>query len=199
MANDNDNTSKEKTEEIKSDTEKKSDVAEKKEESVGTDQKQSENAKEETSNETTDVNQNLKNVQLNDDAGGSMDDDEDLILSSISKSSDEIESQITNLIATGHMFKAHVIAKKAFQKHPDNVNIAQAYALVLLKTGALEESRKLIYPILGVTPVLDESTGLEMCSVPHCREAAYKLECKDKEAFWDRYYMAAPGRQRRCV
>ena len=82
-----------------------------------------------------DVNQNLKNVKLED-----LNDEEDdeTLQQDLSKSSDEIEEQITNLIATGHMFKAHVIAKKAFQKHPENVNIAQAYSLVLLKTGALD-------------------------------------------------------------
>ena len=37
------------------------------------------------------------------------------------------------------------------------------------------------------------------CLVPYCREKEYKLECKEKEALWDRYYMVAPGRQRRCV
>lgn len=108
------------------------------------------------------TNQNLKNVKLEDLEDEENDED---LQQNLAQSEDEIEEQITNLIATGHMFKAHVIAKKAFQKHPDNINLAQAYSLVLLKTGALEESRKLIYPILGVTPVLDESTGLEMITV----------------------------------
>ena len=109
-----------------------------------------------------DINQNLKNVKLED-----LDDEEneEALQEDLAKSSDKIEEQITNLIATGHMFKAHVIAKKAFQKHPENVNIAQAYSLVLLKTGALEESRKLLYPILGVSPTLDEATGEEMITV----------------------------------
>ena len=109
-----------------------------------------------------DINQNLKNVKLED-----LDDEEneEALQEDLAKSSDKIEEQITNLIATGHMFKAHVIAKKAFQKHPENVNIAQAYSLVLLKTGALEESRKLLYPILGVSPALDEATGEEMITV----------------------------------
>ena len=115
-----------------------------------------------TTENIQDTNQNLKNIKLED-----LDDDEeeDSLQEDLAKSSDEIEEQITNLIATGHMFKAHVIAKKAFQKHPENVNIAQAYSLVLLKTGALDESRKLLYPILGVTPVLDEATGEEMITV----------------------------------
>ncbi|MBO6055889.1 MAG: adenylate/guanylate cyclase domain-containing protein [Alphaproteobacteria bacterium] len=109
-----------------------------------------------------DINQNLKNVKLED-----LEDDEgeESLQQDLSKSSDEIEEEITSLIATGHMFKAHMIAKKAFQKHPENVNIAQAYSLVLLKTGALEESRKLLYPILNVSPVLEEATGEEMITV----------------------------------
>lgn len=110
-----------------------------------------------------DTNQDLKNVKLDD--GIDEDESEEAILQSLEKNSDAIEEEITTLIATGHMFKAHVIAKKAFQKHPDNINIAQAYSLVLLKTGALDESRKLIYPILGVTPVLDESTGEQMVTI----------------------------------
>ena len=109
-----------------------------------------------------DINKNLKNVKLED-----LEDDEgeESLQQDLSKSSDEIEEEITSLIATGHMFKAHMIAKKAFQKHPENVNIAQAYSLVLLKTGALEESRKLLYPILDVSPVLEEATGEEMITV----------------------------------
>ena len=43
------------------------------------------------------------------------------------------------------------------------------------------------------------TTGVPKCLVPYCREEEYKLECKEKEALWDRYYMVAPGRQRRCV
>lgn len=119
------------------------------------------------------TNENLKNVKLND--GMDESEDEDLV-SSLTKSSDAIENEIMDLIATGRMFKAHVIAKKAFQKYPDNVNIAQAYSLVLLKTGAWEESRKLIYPILGVTPVLDESTGKEMITVESLLNSSFLKE-----------------------
>ncbi len=60
------------------------------------------------------------------------------------------EEEIKKLIFSGHMFKAHELAKNAFEKNPDNVRLRQVYALVLLKTGAFEESRKLIYPILGI-------------------------------------------------
>jgi class 3 adenylate cyclase/tetratricopeptide (TPR) repeat protein len=85
-----------------------------------------------------------------------LDDDE---VGQISNSScDKIENEITTLIATGHMFKAHLIAKKAFQKYPNDVGLAQAYALVLLKTGALEESRELVYKILCIIPQKDEAT-----------------------------------------
>ena len=110
----------------------------------------------------SDINQNLKNIKLED---LNDEDDNDSLEQNLAESSEEIEEQITNLIAAGHMFKAHVLAKKAFQRHPENVNIAQAYSLVLLKTGALDESRKLIYPILGVAPTMDEATGEEMITV----------------------------------
>lgn len=109
-----------------------------------------------------DINQNLKNMKLEDFED---DEAEESLQQDLAKSSDEIEDEITSLIATGHMFRAHMIAKKAFQRHPENVNIAQAYSLVLLKTGALEESRKLLYPILDVSPILDEATGEEMITV----------------------------------
>ncbi|MDR1235823.1 MAG: adenylate/guanylate cyclase domain-containing protein [Holosporaceae bacterium] len=83
----------------------------------------------------------------------------------IKASCNEVEKQITELIATGHMFKAHVIAKKAFQKHSDNIGLAQAYALVLLKTGAVKESQNLIYTILGIVPQKDEATNAMVISI----------------------------------
>lgn len=132
---------------------------------------QTENSSEKTATSSdnaasTTTNAELQNVKIQDNTEDSEDDSvEDMISNGLLNNSEEIEQKITSLIATGHMFKAHVIAKKAFQKHPENINIAQAYALVLLKTGALEESRKLIYPILGVTPVVDEAAGCEMVTV----------------------------------
>ncbi|MDR2781089.1 MAG: adenylate/guanylate cyclase domain-containing protein [Holosporaceae bacterium] len=93
-----------------------------------------------------------------------LDDDEDNA-EIIGSSCDKIENEITALIATGHMFKAHSMAQKAFQKHPNNIGIAQAYALVLLKTGAVDESRKLIYPILGIVPQKDEATDAMMITI----------------------------------
>ncbi|MDR3151230.1 MAG: hypothetical protein LBT67_00060, partial [Holosporaceae bacterium] len=91
----------------------------------------------------------------------------------IERCTGKIEDQITTLIATGHMFKAHAIAKKAFNKNPNSVNLARAYALVLLKTGAVEESRKLIYPILKVTPQEDEATGQMMATVEDVRKSKF--------------------------
>lgn len=88
----------------------------------------------------------------------------------------KIEEQITNLIATGRMFKAHAIAKKAFNKDPNNAELAQAYALVLLKTGAVEESRKLIYTILGIQPKLDEATGESMLLVEDLLKSKFMTE-----------------------
>ncbi|MDR0753589.1 MAG: hypothetical protein LBE95_02900 [Holosporaceae bacterium] len=98
---------------------------------------------------------------LIDDDAMEDDDEEEVACSSCEK----IEREITALIAAGHMFKAHAIAKKAFLKHPDNIDLAQAYALVLLKTGAIDESRKLIYPILRITPQKDEATEAVMITI----------------------------------
>lgn len=102
-----------------------------------------------------------------------MEDDLDDDELSLIKNTDKIEAEITNLIATGHMFKAHAIAKKAFQRHPENINIAQAYSLVLLKTGAVEEALKLIYPILGVTPQKDEATDTMMITVEDLKNSEF--------------------------
>ncbi|MDR2067584.1 MAG: adenylate/guanylate cyclase domain-containing protein [Holosporaceae bacterium] len=99
-----------------------------------------------------------------------LDDDGNEITSSDSVG---IETKIMDLIATGHMFKAHVIAKKAFQKHPNNIMLAQAYSLVLLKTGAVEESRKLIYQILGTIPQKDESTDEMMITIEDLRASKF--------------------------
>lgn len=77
----------------------------------------------------------------------------------------EIDDQILNLIATGNMFKAHTLAKKAYNKDPQNKELAQIYALVLLKTGAVEECRKMINSIVELQPLLDEATGTEMLVV----------------------------------
>ncbi len=92
----------------------------------------------------------------------------------------KIEEQITNLIATGHMFKAHALAKKAYNKNPQNIELAQAYALVLLKTGAVEESRNLIYPILGIQPQLDEATGKMMLLIEDLRESKLLIDGKSQ-------------------
>lgn len=59
-----------------------------------------------------------------------------------------IEHEIRTLISSGQMFKAHEIAKQAFENNQSDVRVRQAYALALLKTGAIVEARKLIYPLL---------------------------------------------------
>ncbi|GHU11509.1 hypothetical protein FACS189449_03120 [Alphaproteobacteria bacterium] len=87
-----------------------------------------------------------------------------------------MENHIATLIATGHMFKAHTIAKKAYNKNPGDKAVAQAYALVLLKTGAVEESRNLIYPILGVVPQKDESTGMMLVTVEDLKKSKFLKE-----------------------
>lgn len=61
-----------------------------------------------------------------------------------------IEGEIRQLITSGHMFKAHELAKNAFEQNKDDVRICQVYALALLKTGAVEDSRKLTYQLLGL-------------------------------------------------
>ncbi|MDR3179284.1 MAG: hypothetical protein LBT70_00065 [Holosporaceae bacterium] len=100
-------------------------------------------------------------------------DDDDENEDAVDTSNGKIEDHIMTLIATGHMFKAHAIAKKAFNKNPNNENLAQAYALVLLKTGAVEESRKLIYPILGVAPKLDEASGKMLMTIEDLRNSKF--------------------------
>lgn len=114
-----------------------------------------------------------KAVQINDEIAGNSDDEENEEIDQIIKANEDIEERITNLIATGRMFKAHVIAKKAYQRHPENINLAQAYSLVLLKTGAIEESRKLLYPILGLLPVKNEETGEENISLNELKSSQF--------------------------
>ena len=62
----------------------------------------------------------------------------------------QIENEVRSLIASGHMFKAHEMAKNAFEENQDDVRLRQIYALALLKTGADVEARKLIYPLLDM-------------------------------------------------
>ncbi len=80
---------------------------------------------------------------------------------------DIAEEEIKKLIFSGHMFKAHELAKNAFEKNPDNVRLRQVYALVLLKTGAFEESRKLIYPLLCINNnnSNDEITTIDVSAI----------------------------------
>lgn len=132
-----------------------------------------------TTNQNTSIKSALpeamhENSNKNDDILTSEEDEENT--EKIDLCADKIEEQITNLIATGHMFKAHALAKKAYNKNPQNIELAQAYALVLLKTGAVEESRNLIYPILGIQPQLDEATGKMMLLIEDLRESKFLTE-----------------------
>ncbi|MCR5187725.1 MAG: hypothetical protein K6C97_02225, partial [Treponema sp.] len=102
-------------------------------------------------------------------------DDEDDV-ANINPDSTDIEETISHLISTGHMFKAHVMAKKAFLKYPNNIKLAQAYALVLLKTGAIDDSRKLVYQILGINPRKDEATEQMMLTVDDLRTSQFLSE-----------------------
>lgn len=109
-----------------------------------------------------------------DEAKDADDDEEEQITSE--ECGVKIERQIQTLIATGHMFKAHTIAKKAYSKNPDNKELAQAYALVLLKTGAVEECRKMVYSIVSLQPHLDEATGTMMLDVDELINSAILKE-----------------------
>lgn len=136
-----------------------------------------------TTNQNTSIKSALpeamhENSNKNDDILTSEEDEENT--EKIDLCADKIEEQITNLIATGHMFKAHALAKKAYNKNPQNIELAQAYALVLLKTGAVEESRNLIYPILGIQPQLDEATGKMMLLIEDLRESKFLTEGKSQ-------------------
>lgn len=138
-----------------------------------------------TTNQNTSIKSALpeamhENSNKNDDILTSEEDEDEENTEKIDLCADKIEEQITNLIATGHMFKAHALAKKAYNKNPQNIELAQAYALVLLKTGAVEESRNLIYPILGIQPQLDEATGKMMLLIEDLRESKFLTEGKSQ-------------------
>lgn len=83
----------------------------------------------------------------------------------------KIEKQILDLMASGHMFKAHAIAKKAYNEDPQNKELAQVYALVLLKTGAYEECRKMVYAIVDLQPQFDKATGSMTLAVDDLRKS----------------------------
>ncbi|MDR0406520.1 MAG: hypothetical protein LBH38_00325 [Holosporales bacterium] len=61
----------------------------------------------------------------------------------------ELETEAFNLITSGQMFLAHDFARKGFEKFPKNLRLQEAYALVLLKTGAVQEAKTLVHPLLG--------------------------------------------------
>ncbi|MDR2107011.1 MAG: adenylate/guanylate cyclase domain-containing protein [Holosporaceae bacterium] len=102
--------------------------------------------------------------------------DEEFASETFGASCDQIENQINELILTGHMFKAHVMAKKAFEKYPNNFGIAQVYALVMLKTGAVDESRKLVYSILRIVPKEDEATGALMITLEDLANSKFLID-----------------------
>lgn len=88
--------------------------------------------------------------------------------------SKKLEEEISSLIASGHMFKAHDLARRAFQAIPDNIIIRQCYSLVLLKTGAVNDSRKLIYPLLGITDSVEDASGnLKIIEVDEIRKSKF--------------------------
>ncbi len=116
----------------------------------------------------------IKNVMS--EIGDLTDEDNEEDVITIDSNSENIEETISHLIATGHMFKAHVMAKKAFLKYPENTKLAQAYALVLLKTGAIEDSRKLVYQILQIEPRKDEATEQMMITIEDLRKCKFLME-----------------------
>jgi len=63
----------------------------------------------------------------------------------------QLEKKIQHLVTSGHLFQAHDLARHFFETNKDNVAAIQLYSLVLLKTGAAQEARALIYPLLGVS------------------------------------------------
>lgn len=85
-----------------------------------------------------------------------------------------IEKEIRLLISNGHMFKAHAIAQKAFEKYPDEIKIRQAYALILLKTGAIIDARKIIYPLLNLEYVdYEDADSLNVIDIKAIRESNF--------------------------
>ena len=63
----------------------------------------------------------------------------------------QLEKKIQHLVTSGHLFQAHDLARHFFETNQDNVSAIQLYSLVLLKTGAAQEARALIYPLLGIS------------------------------------------------
>jgi class 3 adenylate cyclase len=71
------------------------------------------------------------------------------------KNTESAEEEIFGLISGGQMFQAHALARKAFESNPNNLRIREAYSLVLLKTGAVDDAKKVIIPLLGLMPSED--------------------------------------------
>jgi tetratricopeptide (TPR) repeat protein len=62
--------------------------------------------------------------------------------------SKEWEDEISSLLDNGQIFTAHDSAKLALQEFPDSMKIRQLYALALMNTGAIEETKVIVRPIL---------------------------------------------------
>ncbi|MDR1475372.1 MAG: hypothetical protein LBI30_02530 [Holosporales bacterium] len=84
---------------------------------------------------------------------------------STSQEDRSIEEEIFELISGGQMFKAHELAKRAFESNANNLRIREAYSLVLLKTGAVDDAKKIIIPLLGLTPSEDGPLVIEVDSL----------------------------------
>jgi len=85
-----------------------------------------------------------------------------------------IEGEVRRLISSGHMFKAHELAKNAFEKNQDDVRLRQIYAMALLKTGAMVEAKNLIYPLLGIdVHTEDNAEALNVIDVQAIRDSEF--------------------------
>lgn len=85
-----------------------------------------------------------------------------------------IEGEVRRLISSGHMFKAHELAKNAFEENQDDVRLRQIYSMALLKTGAMVEAKNLIYPLLGIdVHTEDNAEALNVIDVQALRNSEF--------------------------
>lgn len=66
-------------------------------------------------------------------------------------SAEEFVNKIFQLIDAGQTFKAYDIGKQALSLYPSHDSIKQGVALALLRTGAVDEAKRLITPVLERT------------------------------------------------
>ncbi len=97
--------------------------------------------------------------------------DEEKIPLLTKKNAEDIEEEIFALISGGQMFRAHELAKRAFETNPNNLKIREAYSLVLLKTGAVDDAKKIIVPLLGFMPQENEDSSQPTIEVEALRES----------------------------